>query len=63
MEAVEAAFPGIHVYSLPRIDPEQRFRYEIDLGVKGAAALVELAFIRLQTGVLELGGEILEVVN
>jgi molybdopterin-biosynthesis enzyme MoeA-like protein len=63
MEAVEAAFPGIHVYSLPRIDAEQRFRYEIDLGVKGAAALVEPAFSRLQAGVLELGGEILEVVN
>jgi len=58
MDAVETAFPGIRVYSLPRIDPEQRFRYEIDLGVKGAAEWVELAFARLQAGVLELGGEI-----
>jgi len=58
MDAVETAFPGIRVYSLPRIDPEQRFRYEIDLGVKGAVDLVELAFSRLRAGVLELGGTI-----
>jgi molybdopterin-biosynthesis enzyme MoeA-like protein len=58
LDAVETAFPGVHVYSLPRIDPEQRFRYEIDLGVKGAAGSVEAAFSRLQAGVLELGGEI-----
>jgi molybdopterin-biosynthesis enzyme MoeA-like protein len=58
MDAVETAFPGIRVYSLPRIDPEQRFRYEIDLGVKGAADLLEPAFSRLRAGVLELGGEV-----
>lgn len=58
MDAVETAFPGIRVYSLPRIDPEQRFRYEIDLGVKGVAAQVAPAFARLQAGVLELGGTI-----
>jgi hypothetical protein len=58
LDAVEAAFAGIRVYSLPRIDPAQRFHYEIDLGVKGAADLVEPAFARLQAGVLALGGEI-----
>jgi len=58
MDAVEQAFPGIRVYSLPRIDPEQRFRYEIDLGVKGVAAQVAPAFARLQAGVHELGGTI-----
>jgi molybdopterin-biosynthesis enzyme MoeA-like protein len=58
LDAVEQAFPGIRVYSLPRIDPEQRFRYEIDLGVKGATDWLDLAFTRLQAGVLELGGEI-----
>ncbi len=58
MEVVEAEYPGIHVFSLPRIDPEQRFRYEIDLGVKGQAELLDAAFARLQAGVLELGGEI-----
>jgi len=58
MDAVEIAFADVHVYSLPRIDPEQRFHYEIDLGVKGPAESVDAAFSRLQAGVLELGGEI-----
>lgn len=58
MDAVEREFPGIRVWSLPRIDPEQRFRYEIDLGAKGLADLVEPAFSRLKSGVLELGGKI-----
>ena len=58
MEAVELAFPEVHVYSLPRIDPEQRFRYEIDLGVKGPAETLAAAFTRLREGVLALGGEI-----
>jgi molybdopterin-biosynthesis enzyme MoeA-like protein len=60
MEAVEQAFSGVKVYSLPRIDPEQRFRYEIDLGVKGAEVLLAAAFSQLQAGVRELGGEISE---
>ncbi len=58
MDAVEREFPGIRVYSLPRIDPERRFRYEIDLGVKGGADKVDAAFQRLRAGVLALGGEI-----
>jgi molybdopterin-biosynthesis enzyme MoeA-like protein len=58
MDAVEREFPGIRVWSLPRIDPEKRFRYEIDLGVKGPADLLEPAFARLKSGVLELGGEV-----
>jgi len=56
MDAVEQEYPGIHVYSLPRIDPEQRFRYEIDLGVKGSPEGVDAAFSRLRAGVLELDG-------
>jgi molybdopterin-biosynthesis enzyme MoeA-like protein len=60
METVERTFPGVKVYSLPRIDPEQRFRYEIDLGVKGTEALLAAAFSQLQAGVLEMGGEISE---
>jgi molybdopterin-biosynthesis enzyme MoeA-like protein len=56
MDAVEAEHPGVHVYSLPRIDPERRFHYEIDLGVKGPADRVEPAFARLRAGVLALGG-------
>jgi molybdopterin-biosynthesis enzyme MoeA-like protein len=58
MDALEREFPGIHVYSLPRIDPEKRFRYQIDLGVKGTAEIIDTAFARLKAGVLELGGEI-----
>ncbi len=55
-DAVEREFPGVRIWSLPRIDPGQRFRYEIDLGVKGPDTLVEPAFARLREGVLALGG-------
>lgn len=58
MDAVEREFPGIRVYSLPRIDPTRRFHYEIDLGVKGTAVLAGAAFQRLRAGVLALGGEV-----
>ncbi len=66
LEAVEREFADIHVYSLPHIDAEhgsahhaeQRFRHEIDLGVKGAAEKIDAAFKRLQAGVLQLGGTI-----
>ena len=58
MDAVERAFPGVRVYSLPRIDPEWRFRYEIDLGVKGAEDSARAAFEKLRAGVLALGGAI-----
>ena len=47
---------GLRIWSLPRIDPGQRFRYEIDLGVKGPENLVVPAFARLREGVLALGG-------
>lgn len=57
-DAVEREFPGVHIWSLPRIDPAQRFRYDIDLGVKGPAEWVEPAFARLRAGVLELGGRL-----
>lgn len=57
-DAVEREFPGVRVWSLPRIDSAQRFRYEIDLGVKGPADAVERAFSRLRAGVLELGGSV-----
>ena len=57
-DAVEREFPGVRIWSLPRIDPGQRFRYEIDLGVKGPESLVEPAFSRLREGVLALGGAV-----
>jgi molybdopterin-biosynthesis enzyme MoeA-like protein len=57
-DAVERAFPGVRVWSLPRVDPDRRFHYEIDLGVKGPADRVDPAYDRLRTGVLALGGTI-----
>ena len=56
MDAVEREFPGVHVYSLPRIDPARPFHYHIDLGVKGERGLIDPAFERLRAGVLALGG-------
>ena len=56
MEAIERDFPGIKVFSLPRMHPEKRVAYEIELGVKGAEAQTEAAFERLRRGALELGG-------
>lgn len=58
LDAVEREFPGVRTWSLPRIDPQRRFHYEIDLGVKGPENLVETAFARLRAGVLALGGVI-----
>ena len=58
LDAVEGEFPGVHVYSLPHIDPARRFHYHIELGVKGDAAGVDAAFARLRAGVRELGGTI-----
>ena len=55
-DALEREFPGVRIWSLPRIDPAQRFRYEIDLGVRGPVDRVAPAFARLRAGVLELGG-------
>lgn len=46
MEAVEQEHPGIKVFSLPSVDHPQYGRH-IELGVKGAAALVPAAYARL----------------
>ena len=51
MKACQARFPGIKVFSLPRVQPE-RF---IELGVRGAAAEVPAAIGELQAGVSALG--------
>lgn len=58
MDQVQQRFPGVKVYSLPRIDPARRFDYEIDLGVKGPAAMLDAAFSHLRAGVTDLCGEI-----
>ncbi|MCU0841937.1 MAG: molybdopterin-binding protein [Thiobacillaceae bacterium] len=56
MEAIERNFPGVRVFSLPRLDPERRTGYEIDLGVKGRPDAVDAAFRVLREGAGRLGG-------
>lgn len=62
MEAIEAEYAGIKVFSLPSVGDAERgavyARRHIDLGVKGDPALVGAAFERLIAGVNALGGEI-----
>ncbi|MEW5788578.1 MAG: molybdopterin-binding protein [Pseudomonadota bacterium] len=58
LDAVEREFPGVRTWSLPRIEPEISFHYEIDLGVKGPEGLIDTAFARLREGVQALGGQI-----
>jgi molybdopterin-biosynthesis enzyme MoeA-like protein len=58
MEAIERNHTDVKVFSLPRLDPQRRTGYEIELGVKGAPAAVEMAFPALREGILALGGRI-----
>ncbi len=58
MQAIEAEFPGIRVFSLPSVDHPQRGRH-IELGVKGPDAdQVAAADAALQARCLALGGEL-----
>jgi molybdopterin-biosynthesis enzyme MoeA-like protein len=54
MEAIEAAHPGIKVFSLPSVDHPQWGRH-IELGVKGAPAGVGAAFEALKAGLQPFG--------
>jgi molybdopterin-biosynthesis enzyme MoeA-like protein len=49
MEAIEAEFSGIRVFSLPSVGDGTRRRH-IELGVKGEPAMVEQAYARMLTG-------------
>lgn len=49
MEAVEARFPGIKVFSLPSVDHPQYGRH-IELGVKDDAVLLDPAYAALRVG-------------
>ncbi len=64
MERVEAAFPGVRVFSLPSVgDPERGEgfgRRHIDLGVKGRGDEVLQAYAMLHDGVKEMGYETVE---
>ena len=57
MEAVEARFPGIKVFSLPSVDHPQHGRH-IELGVKGVGEAVEVAFATLRDGAVSLAGRL-----
>jgi molybdopterin-biosynthesis enzyme MoeA-like protein len=64
MEQVEAAYPGIRVFSLPSVGDVSRgdrfARRHIDLGVKGLAESVPAAYAMLFEGVRAMGFEIVE---
>jgi molybdopterin-biosynthesis enzyme MoeA-like protein len=55
MEAVEAEFPGVKVFSLPSMG-ESGQRRHIELGVKGPMSLLDAAWVRLESGARGLGG-------
>ena len=54
MEAIEADFPGVKVFSLPSVDHPTLGRH-IELGVKGDAVATEAAFSALKNGLAALG--------
>ncbi|WP_225784026.1 molybdopterin-binding protein [Xenophilus sp. Marseille-Q4582] len=57
MEAVEAAHPGVKVFSLPSVDHPVHGRH-IELGVKGEPSRLEAAYAQLKTGLHEYGASI-----
>jgi molybdopterin-biosynthesis enzyme MoeA-like protein len=61
MESIEAAHPGVKVFSLPSVDHPQWGRH-IELGVKGEPADAERAYLDLRQGLtafpLEYGPEL-----
>jgi molybdopterin-biosynthesis enzyme MoeA-like protein len=59
MEAVEAAHPGVRVFSLPCVDDAHTHGRHIDLGVKGRGASVHDAFAQLLAGLHALGAELI----
>ena len=60
LEAIESAFAGIKVYSLPSLGGGGERRH-IELGVKGVGEVVEQAYLSLRLGIIELGSEFDEV--
>jgi molybdopterin-biosynthesis enzyme MoeA-like protein len=61
MESIEAAHPGVKVFSLPSVDHPQWGRH-IELGVKGGPEQADAAYINLREGLkaftLEYGPEL-----
>jgi len=58
MEAVEARYPGIKVFSLPSVG-DATLRRHIELGVKGPTALLDAAWRDLERGARGLGEVVL----
>lgn len=56
MEAIEREYPGVRVFSLPSVG-DARTRRHIELGVKGAPAQVEPAFLAMQAELQRRGAE------
>ncbi len=54
MEQVEAAHPGIKVFSLPCVDDQHEFGRHIDLGVKGRGEGLGAAYAALKRGLTQL---------
>jgi molybdopterin-biosynthesis enzyme MoeA-like protein len=54
MEAVESAYPGVKVFSLPSVGDDRRARH-IELGVKGPLTQLDAAWAALQAGARQLG--------
>lgn len=57
METIESTHPGIKVFSLPSVDHPQWGRH-IELGVKGSASAVTLAFADLLAGLSAVGAQL-----
>ena len=57
MEAIEAEFPGVKVFSLPSVDHPEYGRH-IELGVKGPIAVVESAFVQLLSGLSQFSAKL-----
>jgi molybdopterin-biosynthesis enzyme MoeA-like protein len=56
MEAIEAEYPLVKVFSLPHVGDAQTRRH-IDLGVKGEPSQVEDAFRKMQDGLRKLNAD------
>jgi molybdopterin-biosynthesis enzyme MoeA-like protein len=57
MQAIEASFPGVKVFSLPSVDHPQWGKH-IELGVKGEAADMPAAYARLLQGLHDFGAKL-----
>ncbi|MDP3620025.1 MAG: competence/damage-inducible protein A, partial [Ramlibacter sp.] len=57
MQRIEQSHPGVRVFSLPSVDHPQYGRH-IELGVKGAAAVVPSAWADLKNGLHDFGAKL-----